>query len=245
MVELDLGSYGITVPASYRVMSAAGLLSYGASREDWQANWKTLLVSAPPALAWLDLEWLSTEAIVERAARTKGRSDWREQWGAFPFVAFAETGAGDEFGWAPSLADGATEAPVVYIEHDTEDASIVAPAFAGFVFRLSLQGLAAIRPRKEMTSLEESIASVVASVRGVLPHLEPPQKMALEQTVKTPLRERISHRLREVDGKLVRDEKIDSHSYGYGLERGAYEKARAILDYRRFDEKLPYDVTPT
>jgi hypothetical protein len=242
MTVLDLSRWGVTVPASYTAMSAAGVVGYGPSLEEWRASWRTLALTAPPALSWLDLEWLMPEHISAEATSLSGRSAWRRKWPAsFTFVAFAQTGGGDEWGWAPTLAaPDATEPPVIYVEHDSDDARIVAPTFASFVFRMALEGLATILPNKAWT-VEDNLRSIHASVNRTLPYLEEKQAKRLARTLTTPLRERRSLRLKEwKEGAFVGVD--DGVEYGYGWQQGAYLDAKALLAYPRFDEALPHEL---
>jgi hypothetical protein len=233
---LDLGAFGITVPASWTAMWDAGLLRYGTSREDWKQNRRTIMRDAPPALMTRDLEWLPPADIVKTAELNHGRTPWRPGWAELPFVSFAVTGAGDGWGWAPSLAPGAAEAPIVFVEHDSDDARIVAPTFEAFVFREALEALVHVR-RTPKEPLKETLALVRATTRRTASFLPPRLAKALERALDLPLRKIVTRRVREEGGRIF-SRPEDVH-YQFVFESHARDIVRRALDYPRLDERLP------
>ena len=236
---MDLGLYGVTVPSSYAAMQRDGLLRYGASRDDWKQNWHTLLLTAPPALAATDFEWMPPEEILETATANGGRSPLRPAWpDTFRFVQFAHNGAGDGWGWAPTLADdGAHEAPIVFIEHDSDEAFIVAPTFHGFVFRMTLESLAEIHHDPKQQKLAETVAIARGRTRRVLPYLPPELAWTLERVLGFPLRKVVTRRLREDNGTFYG--KAEGTFYHLVFESTARAMIRRALAYPRLDELVP------
>lgn len=239
MKAADLTPYGIAIPESYQSMQSRGLLSYGKDRTDWKENWKRILVQAPPALSGCDIEWLSAEELVRRAERYGGRPRWRREWPEhFVFVAFASTGAGDEWGWAPSLRMDSAETPIVYIEHDSDEARIAAPSFAGFLFRMALAALAHCpHDRKEMP-LRERIGMLRKSTTRVLDYVPNEMRVVLEKVSSRPFRKVITRSLRERDGRFFRG--AEDVYLSIVSEQWANDIVRRTLGYDRLDEAIRF-----
>jgi hypothetical protein len=235
---MDLSAFGIDVPESYRKMREAGLLSYGESREDWRTNMASILAERPPALMGLDLEWMTEESVLQSAAKYAGRSSWRREWpDGFVFVAFAHTGAGDEWGWAPALARAeGDEPPVVFVEHDSDESLIVTSTFAGFVFRKATEAFAHFLMDDGDTT-EKAAALLRTSTRRLLPFLSKKQQGLLEDLCE--------RNVTEVTERVLKDSKKGFQEVGRSvhlavapqawLERKASE---ALGKDARLDERL-------
>lgn len=164
---------GFRVPELFRQLVAAGLTQYGATREEWKQTWKQRMLENPPALLLVSsqVEWWSPETIAEWEAPDY----WSEE---HRFVPFAQNGAGDVWCWRVSSPD----AEIVFAPQDENEATIVAPDLAGFLFRQLVEGLSEIYPDDGSDfTIEQRVASAKANVRVLAPYLPAAQVALLEQ----------------------------------------------------------------
>lgn len=170
---------GFCVPELFRRLVAAGRTQYGATREEWKQTWKQRMLDEPPALLLVSaqVEWWTPEAIADWAPPDY----WSEE---HRFVPFAQNGAGDLWCWHVSSPD----AEIVFAPHDENEAEIVAPDLAGFLFRQLVQGLSEIYPDDGTDfSVEQRVTSAKANVRVLAPYLPAAQVALLEQLCERPL----------------------------------------------------------
>ncbi|MBX3263365.1 MAG: hypothetical protein KIS78_15765 [Labilithrix sp.] len=268
--------FGFKVPGVYVRMSEAGLLAVARSAPAKAAKSTRRSDAEPPApkgkklysraraLAACDLAWLSAEEIVARVERsmpTPGQraSSRASRWGsAFVFVPFAESRAGDEWGWAPSLGEpGAVEPPVMFRPLgvreparsgvrplrfgalETEDARIVAPTFATFLFRLTLESLAECPHDPSEMDLAERVAMLRGSARAVLDFLPAELSARLDRVLDLPVRKVMVRTLRERGGKFFRASET-THLSLVGTEWAA-RIVREELEDPRIDQPLRVD----
>lgn len=170
---------GFRVPELFRRLVADGRTQYGATREEWKQTWKQRMLADPPALMLVSsqVEWWTPEAIAE----------WEppDYWSAeHRFVPFAQNGAGDVWCWHVSSPD----AEIVFAPHDENEAEVVAPDLAAFLFRQLVGGLSEIYPDDGTDfSIEQRVASAKANVRTLAPYLPAAQVALLEQLCERPL----------------------------------------------------------
>ncbi|MBX3225583.1 MAG: hypothetical protein KF795_34070, partial [Labilithrix sp.] len=242
--------------------------SKGASAKKAAPKSKTFY-SRARALAACDLSWLAAEEIaarVERSVPSPGpRAARASRWGAgFVFIPFAENRSGDEWGWAPSLGEpGAVEPPVMFCplgvgrsaaagtpqrsgmralrlsSHDTEDARIVAPTFATFLFRMTLESLAECPHDPSEMDLAERIATLRGSARAVLDFLPAELSARLDRVLDLPVRKVMVRTLRERGGKFYRASEA-THLSLVGTEWAA-RIVREELEDARVDQPLRID----
>ena len=204
--------FGFALPAGYVRMTEAGLLSQPRPAADsarrappGQRKKKRAPVLRTRALATCDVHWLNAPEIAARIEKHAGRAR-RPPWpSSFVFVPFAESSDGDECGWAPSLGEpGAVEPPVMYIPRASEDARIVAPTFATFLFRRTLEALAECPHDPAAMPLAERVAALRNSARAVLDFLPAELAARLDRVLDLPVRKVTVVTLRERAGKFYR-----------------------------------------
>jgi hypothetical protein len=207
-------------------MQRAGLLSYGQTLDDWQRNWRTLRVSAPPALSGLaDFEWMLPDHLLESARRHAGRPRWRDEWPrGFVFVAFACTGSGDEWGFAPTLAAPGADTPILYIEHDSQLSRFEAPDFDSFIFKKSLESFC-LCPHDEELELNDTVAMLRNSVARALPYLRPSYAKELQAWLPRQVYKVTTERVLEKPGA---SEARSVHLY-LTFDEYAQRKAKALI----------------
>ena len=206
--------FGFKIPHAYVRMTEAGLLALtrpGVKTPATKAPKEKTFYTRARALAACDLQWLSTQEIaarVERSAVPAGRrAGYRpSRWPSdFVYVPFAENRSGDEWGWAPSLGEpGAVEPPIMFLTQDRAEARIVAPTFATFLFRMTLESLAHCPHDRSEMALGERIAMLRESTRAVLDFLPAELSARLDRVLELPVRKVTVRSLREKDGKFYR-----------------------------------------
>ena len=203
--------FGFAIPGSYGRMVEAGLLSapprskkHGKARP--AAKMKPASATPVRALATSDLHWLAAAEIAARIERLEQSRTRRPRWPAdFVFVPFAESGEGNEWGWAPSLGvPGTSEPPIMLISRDTGDARIVAPTFATFLFRMTLEALAQCPHDPASMSLPARIHLLRESARAVLDFLPAELSARLDRVLDLPVRKVVVRTLRERNGRFFR-----------------------------------------
>lgn len=230
-----LRCYAVGVSACYQQMLRAGLLSYGKSREDWQRNNRAIRLTEPPALLALDLEWYPDQQILDSARKYEGRPCWRSHWPKeVVFVAFAQTGAGDEWGFAPTLASSGADSPVVYIEHDSDDARFEAPDFESFIYKMSLKSLSDCDHGED--ELIDTVTMLRQSVRRTLPYLRESYRESLEEQLENPVHKVTTETFEQEAGKLVAIGKRAHVFLTY--PEFAEREARRVIDDPRVDAPL-------
>ena len=206
--------FGFKIPHVYVRMTEAGLLALprsGAKTTSAEPPKTKKVYTRARALAACDLQWLSTEEIAARLERTAPAGGRRSalrssRWPSdFVFVPFAENRSGDEWGWVPSLGEpGAVEPPVMFLTQDSAEARIVAPTFATFLFRMTLESLARCPHDRSEMDLTERIAMLRGSARAVLDFLPAELSARLDRVLELPVRKVTVRTLREKDGKFYR-----------------------------------------
>jgi len=241
--------FGFAIPAGYVRMTEAGLLSRPAvtakkkssakSKKKKSAKVKRVRSSLVRALAVTDIQWLNAQEIAARVERHGGRLP---RWPAnFVFIPFAESRAGDQWGWAPSLGEpGANEPPVILVAHDTEDARIVAPSFATFLFRMTLESLAQCPHTASEMSLAERISLMRGSARSVLDFLPAELSARLDRVLDLPVRKVTVRTLREKNGKFFRTS--ESTHLSLVASDWAARIVREELEDARIDQPLRIDA---
>ncbi|SDY05898.1 hypothetical protein [Lysobacter enzymogenes] len=120
---------GIALPPMLARLLADGCTRYGASREDWQANWREYTLRAQPLLSSVyDFEW------IDAAQAARIAEEWlhpRFQDGR-AFLPFAISGAGDAYCLMRTAAGEAAGAGMIW--HDRGDSAMEAASFEQFVF---------------------------------------------------------------------------------------------------------------
>lgn len=245
--------FGFAIPAGYVRMTEAGLLSQasrtgataakGKAKDGPKATSPKAGAGRPArtrALATSDVHWLSASEIAARIEKHGGRA-WRPRWPLdFVFVPFAESGEGDEWGWAPSLGEpGASEPPVMCVPHESEDARIVAPTFATFLFRMTLESLAQCPHTPSEMSLAERIAMLRGSARAVLDFLPAELSARLDRVLDLPVRKVTVRTLREKNGKFFRTN--ESTHLSLVASDWAARIVREELEDARVDQPLRID----
>ena len=245
--------FGFAIPAGYVRMTEAGLLSNprggeGAVKSKARGSLaKKKSAKAPAsrtlrarALSTCDLSWLTASEIAARLEKTAGRS-LRPRWPAtFVFVPFAENSQGGEWGWVPSLGEpGAVEPPVMYIPPESEDARIVAPTFATFLFRMTLEALAQCPHDPSTMTLGERIGLLRLSARLVLDFLPAELSARLDRVLDLPVRKVVVRTLREKNGRFFRAGEA-THLSLVGTEWAA-RIVREELEDARVDQPLRID----
>jgi hypothetical protein len=253
--------FGFAIPAGYVRMTEAGLLcqakyanamterakSKADSRSAKAANAvsskgnKSNKGNKARALATSDVHWLSASEIVARIEKHGGRA-WRPRWPLdFVFVPFAESTEGDEWGWAPSLGEpGASEPPVMCVPHDSEDARIIAPTFATFLFRMTLEALAVCPHEASQMALGERVAMLRGSARVVLDFLPAELSARLDRVLDLPVRKVTVRTLREKNGKFFRTN--ESTHLSLVASDWAARIVREELEDARVDQPLRIDA---
>jgi hypothetical protein len=246
--------FGFAIPAGYVRMTEAGLLSQVrqttsdlAPKGKSRAAKKTKANRAPSsrthrvrALATTDVQWLSASEIAARLEKHGGRA-WRPRWPVgFVFVPFAESSRGGEWGWAPSLGEpGAVEPPVMYVPHESEDARIVSPTFATFLFRMTLEALAQCPHDPSVMPLGERIGLLRLSARIVLDFLPAELSARLDRVLDLPVRKVVVRTLREKNGRFFRANEA-THLSLVGTEWAA-RIIREEIEDSRVDQPLRID----
>lgn len=127
---------GFRVPDLYRRMQADGVCSYGTSREEWRATWRTRSLLNPPALLAgpeLDFKWMALDEM----ATWNAPSYWSPK---NMFVPFGSTSAGDKYCWYPQwTVEDST--PIVLVWRDSSECQTLAPHFEAFLYREALKAL--------------------------------------------------------------------------------------------------------
>jgi hypothetical protein len=252
--------FGFKIPSGYARMTEAGLLASPPARarsgeatpsrknskkaDAKNPSSRRHAASAPRtrALATTDVQWLTTEEIAVRIERHGGRASWRPRWPAdFVFIPFAERRSGGQWGWAPSLGEpGAAEPPVLFIAHDSEDARVVAPTFAAFLFRMTLESLAQCAHDPSEMSLGERVSMLRGSARAVLDFLPAELSARLDRVLELPIRKVMVRTLREKNGKFFRTSDT-THLSLVGTDWAA-RIVREELEDSRVDQPLRIDV---
>ena len=240
--------FGFAIPGGYVRMTEAGLLSQARSatsparrrKSKSPSKKKRERAATARALATSDVHWLNAPEIAARIDKHGGRA-WRPRWPSdFVFVPFAESSHGDEWGWAPSLGEpGAVEPPVMYIPHESEDARIVAPTFATFLFRMTLESLAQCPHEASEMSLAERIAMLRGSARAVLDFLPAELSARLDRVLDLPVRKVTVRTRRERNGKFFRTNET-THLSLVATEWAA-RIVREELEDTRVDQPLRID----
>lgn len=249
--------FGFKIPGGYVRMSEAGLLlsssSSGSrpkkktksSSKSKNKKKKTRSTRSERALAACDLQWLSAEEIAARVERQSsggarislGGGRWPSD---FVFIPFAERRNGDEWGWAPSLGEpGAVEPPVLLISKENDDARIVAPSFATFLFRMTLESLAQCPHDPAEMSLGARVALLRGSARAVLDFLPAELSARLDRVLELPIRKVTVRTLREKGGKFFRTSDT-THLSLVGTDWAA-RIIREELEDPRLDQPLRID----
>ena len=134
-----LDATGLLLPDAYLELLDAGRLRFGESRDDWQANWQTILTTSPPALIcapwFMTVEWRPIDELIAWTAP--------DNWKPNRFVSFAGNGYGDQWVWDPDQAT-AQGTPIVLCRHDENKAEVVAGTFDEFLYRILIEGFANI-----------------------------------------------------------------------------------------------------
>lgn len=134
-----LEATGFKLPDAYLHLQADGRLRFGASREDWQAHWKTIVTSSPPALIcapwFMAVEWDSVDELIA----WKSPDDWKPN----QFVSFAGNGFGDRWVWDP-LRETERGTPVLLCRHDENRAEVIAASFSDFLYRILIESFSNI-----------------------------------------------------------------------------------------------------
>jgi hypothetical protein len=92
----------------------------------------------------------------------------------------------------------------MYIPHESEDARIVAPTFATFLFRMTLETLAQCPHDPSVMSLGERIGVLRTSARLVLDFLPAELSARLDRVLDLPVRKVVVRTLRERNGRFFR-----------------------------------------
>ncbi len=179
-----LDATGFTLPDAYLALYAAGRLRFGESREDWIANWETIIATAPPALmcapCMLKVEWHSIDEICSWTAP--------DFWKPNRFVCFASNGYGDEWVWDPDRTnDHGT--PVIFCPHDDEEAEIFAGSFSDFLYRVLLEGFSQIsyEERNELNTDDDGYKQYLElHVQTIEPHVSESQAATLREILTRP-----------------------------------------------------------
>jgi hypothetical protein len=258
--------FGFKIPGGYVRMSEAGLLlssssapktkkkasSSSSSSSKSKMKKKAARARATKsgdrarALAATDLQWLSAQEIAARVERQSaagarvslGGGRWPSD---FVFIPFAERPrSGDEWGWAPSLGEpGAVEPPVLLLSKENDDARIVAPSFATFLFRMTLESLAQCPHDPIEMSLASRVALLRGSARAVLDFLPAELSARLDRVLELPIRKVTVRTLREKKGKFFRTSET-THLSLVGTDWAA-RIVREELEDPRLDQPLRID----
>ena len=126
---------GHSLPDEYLSLLADDRLGFGINHDDWSRRWLEICLTRPPALLcsppWATVEWFTPREADEWQAP--------EYWVPGRYVAFADDGYGNEWCWWPELAaDG--RLPVVFCEHDQNEAEVYGGDFVAFLQRVMLEG---------------------------------------------------------------------------------------------------------
>lgn len=130
---------GFVIPQEFCKLEEVGLLRFGENYAHWRDNWKQICMTRPPALVcapwYTRVEWYTPEEMAQ----------WRrpDYWISRPIIAFARSGAGDEWCWFPELTDD-LGTRVVFCAQDENDAEICAANFQSFLYRILLEAFAYI-----------------------------------------------------------------------------------------------------
>ena len=92
----------------------------------------------------------------------------------------------------------------MWLTKDTAEARIVAPTFATFLFRMTLESLAYCPHDKSEMELTERIEMLRGSTRAVLDFLPAELSARLDRVLELPVRKVTVRSLREKDGKFYR-----------------------------------------
>ena len=235
--------FGFKIPSVYVRMTEAGLLALPRPgvKTPTASKGKTFYTRAR-ALAACDLHWLSTQEIAARVERSTSPAGRRARWPSdFVFVPFAESRSGGEWGWAPSLGEpGAVEPPIMWLTQDMAEARIVAPTFATFLFRMTLESLAHCPHDKSEMALTERIAMLRGSTRAVLDFLPAELSARLDRVLELPVRKVTVRSLRERDGKFYRAS--DTTHLSLVATEWAARIVREELEDPRVDQPLRIDA---
>jgi hypothetical protein len=127
----------------------------------------------------------------------------------------------------------------MYIPNGSEDAQIVAPTFATYLFRMTLQALAQCPHDPSVMSLAERIGILRGSARAVLDFLPAELSARLDRVLALPVRKVTVRVLRERDGKFFRSGEA-THLSLVGSDWAA-RIVREELEDARVDQPLRID----
>jgi hypothetical protein len=149
--EAIKAKYTFSIPAEYRSMEATGWFSVQHPGESFKPE-------NEPTHLWIpEMEWLRPQEILDYEPEAYHKSG---------FVPFAFNGAGDHFGWWPSLHPTA----VVLCPHDDELAAFQAPNFVGAIYRQCLEYATGF-DRGEESSVRRQFADWAQRLSAYLPPL--------------------------------------------------------------------------
>lgn len=173
---------GFLLPDAYLELLASGRLRFGSSREDWIANWQTIVMTSPPALIcapwFMTVEWRTIDELIAWTAP--------DNWKSNSFVSFAENGYGDQWVWDPGRAN-AHGTPIMLCRHDENEAEIVAGAFSEFLYRILIEGFSHISfdARDELNVDDDQYRRYLElNVQAVAAHLMPVHLATLRTILK-------------------------------------------------------------
>jgi hypothetical protein len=173
-----LAARGFAVPEAYVRLERMGLLRFGESREDWEANYQEICLTRPPALVCVRsdraVEWLSPEEMLDWEAP----SHWRK----LGLLAFAGNGYGDLWCWHPGLDTG-SGAPVVLCRHDENQTEVFANDFEAFLYRSLLEVLTYVAEDDVMADFDGTPETYLRYLRANVEVLRPYLREAWASTL--------------------------------------------------------------
>jgi hypothetical protein len=125
------------------------------------------------------------------------------------------------------------------VPHESEDARIVAPTFATFLFRKTLEALAQCPHAPSEMSLGERVAMLRGSARAVLDFLPAELSARLDRVLDLPVRKVTVRTLREKNGKFFRTN--ESTHLSLVAADWAARIVREELEDARVDQPLRID----
>ena len=192
-------SYNVSFPKIFRTLWLDGMIDW---HKGWDApwtsekNWYTevypQIKDKPPLLlhtGGYDFEMCTTEAILGFKNQFSAPTDHK-------FIPFAQTGAGDHYGFYLSDREpeqnAPEQSPIVLITHDDETLTFLSQNFENFIVRMMLTRVADI-VEDDITEdfsgdFEKFRTSILADLKTISPYLKPQYSTLLEEIFKRPVK---------------------------------------------------------
>nr|WP_314561146.1 SMI1/KNR4 family protein [uncultured Capnocytophaga sp.] len=183
--------YGFTYPSLYHRLYADGMLDMGEVNSLWVEEVYPRLKERPPLFLYSgEFELISPENIGETIEELNGEDSWLGISPDYLFIPFGQTGGGDYYCFWYDKNSPRAEAPVVLLQHDSDEAEVLANSLEDFFFYELLTSVNDIY-EEALVVTEGDFGENIASLLGThLPYIaKEEQRKIIEEIYGRKLRE--------------------------------------------------------